>query len=178
MAESATKLPIKPEKKSAVPPEHTWSPFENLHREIDRLFDDFRPSHWHLPFSRRSRNFELSIPTLANWQVVPAMDLVEKDGAYEISAELPGMDEKAVELKLSNGTLTIRGEKSEEKEEQEKDYYLSERRYGSFSRSFQVPEGVDTDKIDAEFAKGILTIKLPKTAEAKKAAKKIAVKAA
>ena len=178
MAEAATKLPIKKEKKSAVPAEHAWSPFENLHREIDRLFDDFRPSHWHLPFSRQSRHFELSMPTLANWQVVPAMDLVEKDGAYEVSAELPGMDEKDVELKLSNGTLTIRGEKSEEKEEQEKDYYLSERRYGSFSRSFQVPEGVDTDKIDAKFAKGILTVKLPKTAEAKKAAKKIAVKAA
>ena len=92
--------------------------------------------------------------------------------------ELPGLDEKNVEIKLSNHTLTIKGEKKEEKEEKDKDYYLSERRYGSFQRSFQVPEGVDTGKIDASFSKGVLTVKLPKTAEAQKAEKKITVKAA
>ncbi|TIX36045.1 MAG: Hsp20 family protein, partial [Mesorhizobium sp.] len=74
--------------------------------------------------------------------------------------------------------LTIKGEKKEEKEEKDNDYYLSERRYGSFQRSFQLPEGVDADKIDATFAKGVLTVKLPKTAEAQKAEKKITVKAA
>ncbi len=105
------------------------------------------------------------------------MDLAEKDNAYEISAELPGLDEKNIEIKLSNGTLTIKGEKTEEKEEREKEYYLSERRYGSFHRSFRVPEGVDTDKIDARFAKGVLTVTLPKSAEAKKNEKKISVKA-
>jgi len=110
--------------------------------------------------------------------VAPAMDLVEKDKEYEITAELPGIDEKNVEIKLSNHTLTIKGEKREEKEEKDKDYYLSERRYGSFQRSFQVPEGVDADKIDASFTKGVLTVKLPKTAEAQKAEKKITVKAA
>ena len=72
--------------------------------------------------------------------------------------------------------LTIKGEKKEEKEEKQKDYYLSERRYGSFQRSFALPEGVDTDKIEANFAKGVLTVKLPKTAEAQKAEKKITVK--
>ncbi len=106
------------------------------------------------------------------------MDLVEKDKEYEITAELPGIDEKNVEIKLSNNTLTIKGEKQEEKEQKDKDYYLSERRYGSFQRSFQLPEGVDVDKIDASFAKGVLTVKLPKTAEAHKAEKKITVKAA
>ena len=114
----------------------------------------------------------------SGWAVAPAMDLVEKDKEYEITAELPGIDEKNVEIKLSNRTLTIKGEKHEEKEEKEKDYYLSERRYGSFQRSFQLPEGVDADKIEANFAKGVLTVKLPKTAEAQKAEKKIAVKAA
>jgi len=99
------------------------------------------------------------------------MDLVEKEDAYEITAELPGLDDKNVEIKLSNRTLTIRGEKSEEKEDKQKDYYLSERRYGSFQRSFQLPDGVDADKIDAKFTKGVLTVKLPKTAEAKKAEK-------
>ncbi|TIO80260.1 MAG: Hsp20/alpha crystallin family protein [Mesorhizobium sp.] len=106
------------------------------------------------------------------------MDLVEKANAYEITAELPGIDEKNIEIKLANNVLTIKGEKNEEKEEKEKDYYLSERRYGSFQRSFQLPEGVDADKIDASFAKGVLTVKLPKTAEARKAEKKITVKAA
>ena len=76
-----------------------------------------------------------------------------------------------------NHTLIINGEKSEEKEEKRKNYYLSERRYGSFQRSFQLPEGVDADRIEAIFAKGLLKVNLPKTAEAK-AEKKITVKAA
>jgi HSP20 family protein len=88
------------------------------------------------------------------------------------------MDEKNIDIKLSNGTLTIKGEKKEEKEEREKDYYLSERRNGAFMRSFQVPEGVDPAKIEATFAKGVLTLKLPKTAEAQKSEKTIAIKAA
>jgi HSP20 family protein len=174
MAEAATKLPVT---KSAVPVKtEERTPFESLRREIDRLFDDFRPFDWRLP--SRVLGFEVPRIIRAEWQVAPAMDLVEKDDAYEITAELPGLDEKNVEIKLSNHTLTIKGEKSEEKEDKQKDYYLSERRYGSFQRSFQLPDGVDADKIDANFAKGLLTVKLPKTAEAKKAEKKISVKAA
>jgi HSP20 family protein len=88
------------------------------------------------------------------------------------------MDEKNVEVKLSNGNLTIRGEKKEEKEEKEKDFYLQERRFGSFERTFGIPDGVDTDKIEAAFKKGVLTITLPKKPEAQKPAKKIDVKVA
>jgi HSP20 family protein len=109
---------------------------------------------------------------------VPAVDIAETDKAYEITAELPGMDEKNIEVKFADGVLTIKGEKKDEKEEKKKDYYLSERSYGSFQRSFQVPEGVDTDKIEATFKKGILTVALPKSTEAQKATKKIDVKAA
>ena len=101
-----------------------------------------------------------------SWNIAPAVDVSEKDKEFEIMAELPGLDEKDVEVKLANGNLTIKGEKKEEKEEREKDYYLSERRYGSFVRSFPLPEGVNADKIEASFAKGVLTVKLPKTAEA------------
>lgn len=111
MAETATKLPVK---KSTVPAKpEDWAPFENLRREIDRLFDDFRPFDWHLP----PRIFGFGMPHLsrnlpqAGWQVAPAMDLVEKDEVYEITAELPGLSEKNVEIRLSNHTLTIRGEK-------------------------------------------------------------------
>lgn len=177
MAEAATKLPVRSEKSATPAPAGNWTvPFDNFRREIDRLFDDFHPFDWRLPRSMLG----LEKPSLrgSGWAVAPAMDLVEKDKEYEITAELPGIDEKNVEIKLANRTLTIKGEKREEKEEKEKDYYLSERRYGSFQRSFQLPEGVDADKIEADFAKGVLTVKLPKTAEAQKAEKKITVKAA
>ncbi|MGN6765817.1 MAG: Hsp20/alpha crystallin family protein [Rhizobiaceae bacterium] len=174
MAEIATKLPVK---KSAAPAKsEDWAPFESLRREVDRLFDDFRPFDWRLP--SKVLGFEVPRISRAEWQVTPAMDLVEKDDVYEITAELPGLSEKNVEIKLSNHALTIKGEKSEEKDDKRKDYYLSERRYGSFQRSFQLPEGVDSDKIDAHFAHGVLSVKLPKTAEAKKGEKTIAVKAA
>jgi HSP20 family protein len=174
MAEVATKMPVKTSASPAKAEDR--APFESLRREIDRLFDDFRPFDWRLP----SRVLGVEVPGIARagWQVAPAMDLVEKDDAYEITVELPGLDEKNVEITLSNHTLTIKGEKNEVKEETQKDYYQSERRYGSFQRSFQLPEGVDADKIDANFAKGVLTVTLPKTAEAKKAEKKIIVKAA
>ncbi len=87
------------------------------------------------------------------------------------------MDASNVDVKLANGVLTIKGEKKEEKEEKEKDYYLSERRFGSFQRSFQLPEGIDEDKIQANFEKGVLTVKLPKGAEAQKPEKKISIAA-
>jgi HSP20 family protein len=109
---------------------------------------------------------------------VPAVDVAESEKGYEITAELPGMDEKNIEVKLVNGTLTIKGEKQEEKEEKKKDYYLNERRFGSFERSFAVPESVDEAKIEAAFKKGVLTVTLPKKAEAQTPAKKIEVKAA
>ena len=109
---------------------------------------------------------------------MPTVDISETDKAYEITAELPGMDEKNVEVKLANGLLTIKGEKQDEKEEKKKDYHMRERSYGSFERSFQVPDGVDADKIEANFKKGVLTVILPKSAEAQKAEKKITVKSA
>ena len=109
---------------------------------------------------------------------MPAVDVVESEKAYEITAELPGMDEKNIEVKVTDGRLTVKGEKQEEKEEKEKDYYLQERHYGSFERSFDLPESVEPDKIEASFKKGVLTVTLPKKAEAQKAAKKIEVKSA
>ena len=109
---------------------------------------------------------------------VPAVDVVEKDNAYEVTAELPGMDEKDIEVKLANGGLTIKGEKQEEKEEKRKDYHVHERTFGSFERYFTVPEWVDRDKIEASFKKGVLTVTFPKKPEAIKPEKKIEVKAA
>jgi HSP20 family protein len=110
--------------------------------------------------------------------MAPAMDIAEKDKAYQVTAELPGLDEKDIDVTVSDNVLTIKGEKKEEKEEKEKNYYLSERRYGAFQRSFDLPSGVDTAKIEAQFAKGVLTITLPKSAEAQKKQRKIDVKSA
>jgi HSP20 family protein len=175
MAE-ATKLPVKTEERKA-PDVAPWRPFESLRYEIDRLFEDFDGGMWRSRFGRPTFDLQPFWPRGSTWAAVPAVDIAETDKAYEITAELPGMDEKNIEVKFADGVLTIRGEKKE-KEEKKKDYYLSERSYGSFQRSFQVPDGVDTDKIEATFKKGVLTVALPKSVEAQKAAKKIDVKAA
>jgi HSP20 family protein len=114
----------------------------------------------------------------AGFGAIPAVALAETDKAYQITSELPsGMDEKNVEVTFANGILTIKGQKQEEREEKEKDYYMRERSSGSFERTFQVSEGIDTDKITASFKKGVLAVTLPKTAEARRAERKITVKA-
>ena len=175
MAE-ATKLPVKTEKTSAAPAQ--WTPFESLHREIDRLFDSFDGGFWRTPFRRSAFPMMPAWGREASWPAVPAVDFTDTEKAYELTAELPGIDEKNVDVKVANGVLTIKGEKHEEKEEKKKDYYLRERNFGSFERSFQVPDGVDADKIEASFKKGVLTVTLPKKPEAQKAAKTIDIKAA
>ena len=102
-------------------------------------------------------------------------DVSETDDAVEMTAELPGIDEKDIDLTLSDGVLTIKGEKKSEKETKERDYYLSERRYGSFARSMRVPDSVDQDNLKASFDKGVLRVVMPKRAEAKAKKKKIAI---
>ena len=170
-----TKLPVTKQASGPSLAPDVWRPFEALRKEVDRLFDDFGDDFWRKPF-RSFAALERSLPKrfLAN----PAIDVAETEKAYEITAELPGMDEKNVEVNVANGGITIKGEKKEETEEKKKDYYLSERRYGSFERHFGLPEGVDAGKIEANFKNGILKVTLPKTAEAQKPAKKIDIKAA
>jgi HSP20 family protein len=177
MAEAATKLPLKSEQPGGTPVRlRAWEPFEGLWMQIDRLFEDFHRGLWRTPLSRTGVEPFRRMETV--WGDTPAVDVIEKDKAYEITAELPGMDEKDIEVKLANGTLTIMGEKQEDKEEKQKNYYLSERRYGSFRRSFQIPDGVDADKIEATFQKGVLTIAMPKKPEALAGEKKVAIKPA
>lgn len=107
----------------------------------------------------------------------PAMDFTEDEKTYRLTAELPGMSEKDIDVQMSGDMLTIKGEKRQEKEEKAENYYVSERRFGSFQRSFTLPDGIDRDKIEAGFEKGVLTITLPKTPETVKEQKKIEVKA-
>ena len=176
MDETASKVPVTEEKASERPAEpQTWRPFESLRREVDRLFEDFDRDFWR-PLRRSAFEVEPFWRRQLKWGGAPAVDVVETDNAYELTADLPGIDEKNIEVKLVEGGLTIKGERQEEKEEKKKDYYIHERHIGSFERHFALPEGVDTDKIEASFKKGVLTVRLPKKPEAIKPEKKIEVK--
>lgn len=173
MANPVTKLDVKKEREPAE--QTVWHPLEAFRREIDRAFGNFAPFNW--PFSR-SLDLEPFAGRELNWAKMPAVDVVEKDGEYQITAELPGIDEKNVEVKLANGVLTVQGEKKEEKEEKKADYHLMERHYGSFQRSFRLPDGVDAENVSAAFKNGVLSITLPKSAAAKAQEKKIPIKTA
>ncbi|MBY0320849.1 MAG: Hsp20/alpha crystallin family protein [Reyranella sp.] len=178
MTETA-KVPVKAEQTSAGKDQpQVWRPFETLRREVDRLFDDFGTEFWRSPLRRSLFEMEPAFRRTFEVGPAPAVDIVEKDNAYEVTADLPGFDEKNIEVKLQNGSLCIKGERKSEKEEKKKDYHLTEREFGSFERRFTLPEGVDPDKIEASLKKGVLTVTLPKKPEAQKLAKKIDVKAA
>jgi len=166
MSANLSKVPVQTANEPRPLPSTERRPLGSLRREFDRLFDDFDRGFLGFPFRRAVSEWE------PRWlsDMSPAVDIVEKGQAYEITAELPGLDENNIELKLSNGTLTIKGEKKEEIEQKKKNSYLSERHYGAFERSFQVPQDVDEAKIEASFSKGLLTVILPKSAEAQKVA--------
>jgi HSP20 family protein len=176
MPNPTPKPPAKSEEKRTAPAVvREREPFDRLRHQIDRLFDDAHRSFRRLPFGRSLFDAEPFWRHEMSWGNVPAVDVAEQEKEYLITAELPGMDEGDIELKLSGDTLMLKGEKTGEKEEKKKDYYLSERRHGAFQRTFRIPEGVDADKIQASFKKGVLTITLPKTTESLKQEKRIAV---
>jgi HSP20 family protein len=179
MTEPVTKFPVKVETRATTTMPRMWSPLEDLRRDLDRLFEGVYGNFWTRPFPR------MMLPTQPFWggetmsfAATPAVNVAETDKAYEITAELPGLDEKHIQVQLTNGYLRFKGEKKEEKTEKEKDYYLQERCFGSFERSFLVPDSIDPDKIEARFHKGVLTVVLPKKAEARKPETTIEVKAA
>ncbi len=178
MTEAATKVAVKTVQPAATKPQTEDRPLQTLRRQVDRLFEDFQRGYWHLPFSRTVLDVEPLWRGDFAFGATPSVDIVEKDDAYKVSAELPGMAASNIDVKFSDGMLTISGEKQEDKEEKKNDYFLSERRYGSFKRSFRVAEGIDADKIEASFKNGVLSVTLPKTAEARKNTKTITVKAA
>jgi len=137
-----------------------FSPFTSLQREIDRVFDDF------------TRGF----PTFGSHELMPSIDVTETDKEIEVTAELPGLEEKDVEINLADNVLTIRGEKKADKEEKDKNYRLIERSYGSFYRSLELPAGVDPEQVKASISKGLLKVTVPKPAPAQ--VKKVQVRSA
>ena len=149
-------------------PSRFVDPFQNFRSEMDRLFDDFMGG---LP---TLSNLRRSFP--AAQVLTPALDVKETEKELVVKADLPGIDEKDVQLTIDNGILTIRGEKKEERKDERENYHLVERSYGSFQRSIRLPESVDEDKAEARFDKGVLTVTLPKRPEAVKQQKKIEIK--
>jgi HSP20 family protein len=141
-----------------------WSPFETLRRQLDRFFEE-------APLPKYTGDLERFV----GWQGTPPVDFVERDKEYEVTAELPGLDRQDVEVKLANGALIIHGEKNMEHEENREGAFFSERRYGSFKRSFRLPENVDAEKIAASFEKGVLKVSLPKSAHKTVEEKKIEI---
>lgn len=139
-------------------------PFRVLQRNVYRVFDDFVSDFSSEPFGLRFTGFS------------PRVDVTESDKEIKVSAELAGLDEKDVDVSVTKKAVTIKGEKKEESEEKTDGYYRSERTYGSFQRTIPLDCEIDTDKVEASFKKGVLSITLPKTPEAMQETKKIAVK--
>jgi len=136
-------------------PVRRWNPFEGLtplHRELDRLFSRFEPLFagraW-VPWPETAERF------------VPALEAYVEDGQFHVRAEVPGVDPKTMEVSLLGNTLTIKGQRKRSKETREEGYYLREMAYGSFERAVTVPEGAETDKINARYDNGVLHITLP-----------------
>ena len=139
-------------------------PILSLQNEMNRMFDTF----FEYPFGLRP---------MGNWEsFAPSIDVYETDKEIKVDVELPGIDEKDIDITLGNNVLTISGKKETEETEKNKSFYRHERSYGSFRRSIQLPDDVDEDKIDATYNKGILKIVLPKTEQSVSLRKKIEIK--
>ncbi|RMF10695.1 MAG: Hsp20/alpha crystallin family protein [Alphaproteobacteria bacterium] len=152
--------------KDVVPGSVSW--LTEPWRGVDRLFEDFLDRRFPAFPSLLAREGRMGF-------LSPNVDIKEDDKTITVSAELPGLDPDDVEVTLRDGVLTLKGEKKLEDEKSEDNYRVTERRYGSFQRSFQLPDTVDEEKVTASFDKGVLTIELPKRAEAARAAKKIKI---
>lgn len=141
-------------------------PFALMRREMDRVFDDFM------------HGFGTPAASLPEGVISPRVNVVEKENSLEITAELPGVDQKDIELDLSEGMLTLKAEHKQEKEEGGEDerYHVVERAYGTYMRRFAIPFESDQDKVEARFENGVLNVSVPRSAEAEKRTRKIEVR--
>jgi len=150
-----------------VEPMKALSPFEEMERRFEELFR--RP----LSLLRPTWLPRLRMPELE--ELAPTIDIFEEGGEVVIKAELPGIKKEDIEVKLTDSTITISGEKKKEEKVEKKNYYRMERSYGSFTRSFDLPSEVQTDKAKAQFKDGSLEIRAAKTEEAKQKEKKVLI---
>ena len=162
-----------PAKVSARGEVSAFEPFQTLRKQVDDLFSNFTVSwpHFEMP--------KIEWPMLAGEGkegAIAKFDLSENGNAVKVVADIPGMDEKDVEVLVRDGVLTIKGEKKSERKEEGEDFYVSERSFGSFSRAFRLPDGVDEQGVTANFDKGVLTVDLPKIPKTKTEGRHIPVK--
>jgi HSP20 family protein len=134
-----------------------WEPFREVGSLQDRINRLFRES-----YTGSGQDESLATSSFA-----PAVDVYEDEHKVSLKIEVPGIDEKDIDVRVENNTLSVRGERKFEKEEKEENYRRVERQYGSFVRNFTLPQTVDSEKVSANYDKGVLTITLPKKAEAK-----------
>jgi HSP20 family protein len=144
--------------------------FDSLGQDFDKVFEGFFKDFMHKPGSLISRG--------AFGSFSPKIDVSEDEGQLSVTAELPGLDEKDIDVSLKDHVLTIKGEKKAEKEEKDKSYFRVERSFGSFQRSIRIPDDIEADKIKASFKNGLLNISIPKSEDKEKSVKKIEVKSA
>lgn len=148
-------------------PETYSDPFTGFQREVDRMFDDF--------FRSTGRGLQ---PWNAGWHAIaPRIDISDADKELVITAEMPGLDEKDFEVTLAGDLLTIKGEKKTENENRNGNAYYVERRFGSFSRSVRLPFAAGDEQVEANYDRGVLTVRVPKPAEAQRQVRRIEVKA-
>lgn len=172
--ESDHAVPVRHSDKAAYMPERSYDPTLPMHRDIDRLFDLFLRGISPSVFGRFG-----SWPSFAETGLLrPRVDLSATEREYLLTVEIPGVNEKDVAIDLSNNTLTIKGEKRQEKEEKDKDFYRIERSYGSFQRVLSLPEDVDQEGIKASFKDGVLSVTMPRIAQTKGEVKQIEITAA
>lgn len=166
-------IPWRKKGESLMPFRPKDEPVKALQRRMNDLFDDFfegvEDMFSFAPLARRDERW---------LRETPRFEVSETDDDFVVKAELPGMDEKDIEVSLEGDELVIRGEKKHEHEEKRRDYHVSEMSYGEFSRRIQLPTGVDRDKTKAVFKNGVLTLSLPKTEQGKTPRKRIDVTAA
>ena len=137
-----------------------WQPFQeftSLQKQLNRAVGTFFGTTPLMPFEEN----------LSDWEFGPPVDVYEDDQRLTIKVEVPGIDEKDIKVEIENNVLTIRGERKQEKDVKEKNFHRMERHYGAFSRSFTLPSTVDPQKIEANYAHGVLAIQMPKRAEAR-----------
>ena len=158
---------IKKPEQTTVSESKPLDPFAAMRAEMDRVFDNFLGGRWHSPPSlMRGMAQEMSAPDV---------DVREDESQIVIEAELPGMDEKDIDVTLKNGVLSIKGEKKTAHEEKKDDYHIRERSYGSFQRAFRMPDTIDDENVSASFENGVLKVALSKRPEAVKNEKKIPI---
>jgi HSP20 family protein len=137
-----------------------WQPFQELstlQRQMNRLFESLAGRTSGQPFEEE----------ISSWEFGPPVDIIEDDQKLTFKVEVPGIEEKDIQVEVENNVLTVRGERRIEKDVKEEDYRRMERHYGAFTRSFTLPPSVDAEKIDANYSNGVLGIQIPKRAEAK-----------